>query len=115
MTPLGPHPNDPGLPATKGAPEFLTTFIIAVPEGMPGHIVADTEARERQRAKELAGQGHLLRLWRLPGQSRVLGLWRARDPAEMQAILASLPMDAWMTVQTTPLIPHPSDPGLAAE
>jgi muconolactone delta-isomerase len=113
-TPLAPHPNDPGLPAKAGATEFLTTFTIAVPEGTPGQIVADTEAREAQQARELAGQGHLLRLWRLPGGSRSLGLWRASDPAEMQAILTSLPLDAWMTVQTTPLTPHPSDPGLAA-
>jgi muconolactone delta-isomerase len=28
----------------------------------------------------------------------------------MQAIRKSLPLDAWMTVQTTPLTPHPSDP-----
>jgi muconolactone delta-isomerase len=110
VTPLAPHPNDPGLPARKGAPEFLTTFTIAVPEGTPDGVAADTEAREAQRATELAGQGHLLRLWRLPGQSRALGLWRARDPAELRAILASLPQDAWMTVQATPLTPHPSDP-----
>jgi muconolactone delta-isomerase len=31
----------------------------------------------------------------------------------MQAILESLPLDAWMTVQTTPLTPHPSDPAAA--
>ena len=79
----------------------------------PGQAVEDTEAREAQSAKELAGQGHLLRLWRLPGQGRALGLWRARDAAEMQAILASLPLDAWMTVETTPLSEHPSDPALA--
>lgn len=114
VTPLAPHPNDPGRPAKQGATEFLTTFTIALPEGTPGRVVADTEAREARRAKDLAGQGHLLRLWNLPGQGRALGLWRARDPAEMQAILESLPLDAWMTVQTTPLTPHPSDPGLAA-
>jgi muconolactone delta-isomerase len=28
----------------------------------------------------------------------------------MQAILTSLPLDAWMSVQTTPLTSHPSDP-----
>jgi len=32
----------------------------------------------------------------------------------MQAILASLTLDAWMTVQSTPLTPHPGEPGLAA-
>jgi muconolactone delta-isomerase len=32
----------------------------------------------------------------------------------MQAILKSLPLGAWMTVETTPLAPHPSDPVLGA-
>jgi muconolactone delta-isomerase len=31
----------------------------------------------------------------------------------MQAILQSLPLDPWMTDETTPLTPHPSDPALA--
>jgi muconolactone delta-isomerase len=110
VTPLSAHPNDPGLPPRKGAPEFLTTFTVTVPAGTPDQAVAETLAREAQRAGELAGQGYLLRLWRLPGQARALGLWRVQDAAEMQAILASLPLDAWMTVQTTPLTPHPSDP-----
>ncbi len=109
VTPLSPHPNDPGLAASPGS-EFLTTFVIAVPEGTPDRVVEETEAREAERAKELAGQGHLRRLWVLPGPSRALGLWRADSPAEMQAILRSLPLDPWMTVQTTPLSPHPSDP-----
>jgi muconolactone delta-isomerase len=112
VTPLSPHPNDPGLPAKTGAAEFLTTFTTVVPEGTPAETVKDTEAREAARAKELAGQGHLLRLWRMPGDGRALGLWRAGDSAEMRAILKSLPLDAWMTVETTPLTPHPSDPGL---
>jgi len=73
-------------------------------------------AREAARAKELAGQGHLLRLWMLPageGEENALGLWRARDSAEMGAIVASLPLAAWMSTRTTPLTPHPSDPAAA--
>ena len=110
VTALSPHPNDPGLAAGAPGSEFLTTFVIAVPEGTPGQAVADAEAREAERAKQLAGQGHLRRLWTLPGQGRTLGLWQAADQAEMQTILRSLPLDPWMTVQTTPLTPHPSDP-----
>ena len=117
VTPLAPHPNDPALAARKGpggSPEFLTTFTTTVPPGTPGSAVEDIEAREAARAGELAGQGHLLRLWKLPGGSRALGLWQASDAAEMQAMLRSLPLDAWMTVETTPLTEHPSDPALAA-
>jgi muconolactone delta-isomerase len=110
VTALSPHPNDPGLPVGAPGAEFLTTFVIAVPESTPGRAVADAEAREAERAKELAGQGHLRRLWTLPDHGRSEGLWQAADPAEMQAILGSLPLDPWMTVETTPLTPHPSDP-----
>ena len=114
VTPLAPHPNDPDLPPSQGATEYLTTFTVSFPDGTPDPVVHDAEEREAQRAAELAAQGHLLRLWRLPGNSRALGLWRARDAGELQEILASLPLDAWMTVETTPLTQHPSDPALAA-
>lgn len=119
-TALSPHPNDPAADEGRGTSsqssagvEFLTTFTIAIPEGTSRQQVDETEAREAERAHELAEQGHLLRLWGLParqGAPRTLGLWRARDGLEMQAILESLPMDGWMTVETTPLTQHPSDP-----
>src|SRR5262245_52767745 len=121
-TSLAPHPNDPGpqtrepgSPApTAGGSEFLTTFTTTVPDGTPEGTVADTKAREADRARELAAQGHLLRLWKLPGAGRALGLWQADNTAEMQAILASLPLRAWMSVETTPLSTHPSDPAQAS-
>jgi muconolactone delta-isomerase len=113
VTPLAPHPNDPGLPTgPQQAREFLTKFTITVPDGTPGQAVREVEADEAERARDLAGQGHLERLWALgPGCS--LGLWRAADPEQMQAILRSLPMDPWTSVAATPLTAHPSDPVLA--
>jgi muconolactone delta-isomerase len=112
VTPLSPHPNDPGRPTgPRQGTEFLTTFTITVPDGTPDQVVTDTEAREAQRAHELAQQGHLERLWTL-GPGRALGLWQASGPAEMRTILKSLPMDSWMSVQTTPLTEHPNDPAI---
>ena len=115
VTPLSPHPNDPVPAPTSGAiagVEFLVTFILAVPPGTADQTVADTKAREAQAAHDLAVQGHLLRLWALPGDGRTLGLYQARDAAQMRAILQSLPLSPWMTVDTTPLSPHPSDPAI---
>jgi len=115
VTPLAPHPNDPAPTPTSSAivaAEFLVTFTLAVPPGTATQTVQDTKAREAHAAHDLAGQGHLLRLWTLPGDGRALGLWQARDAAEMQAILDSLPLAPWMTVNTTPLSPHPSDPAI---
>jgi muconolactone delta-isomerase len=112
VTPLSPHPNDPAQAAMGGTSEFLTTFTINIPEGTPAPEVEDTEGREAARAKELAAQGQLERLWRLPGPGRALGLWRAQDAAEMETIVRSLPLDAWMTTHITPLTAHPSDPAV---
>jgi muconolactone delta-isomerase len=114
VTPLSPHPNDPPPAPGAGqrATEFLVTFTLAVPPGTPDQTVQDAKAREAQAAHDLAGQGHLLRLWALPGAGRTLGLYQARNAAQMEAILAALPLAPWMTVDTTPLSPHPSDPAI---
>jgi len=115
-TPLLAHPNDPAsalVPAygpQVHMQEFLTTFTVTVPTGTRTQAVDETRAKEAARAHELADHGHLLRLWTLPGKSRNLGLWRARDETEMQAILESLPLAPWMTVEVTPLSVHPNDP-----
>ena len=130
VTPLLPHPNDPptggtspgqdaGLsaPTNGGTKEFLTTFNIDIPDGTPRQSVEDTEASEAKAAGELAQQGHLIRLWTLAsqdGHGRALGLWRSQDEAGMKAILDGLPLSGWMTVDITPLTPHPSDPALAS-
>jgi muconolactone D-isomerase len=94
--------------------EFLANMITDVPEGTPESEVDDTKAREAVRAGELAAQGHLLRLWKPPvepGEWRTLGLWRADNENQLRSILATLPLHVWMTVEVTPLIPHPNDPG----
>jgi muconolactone delta-isomerase len=97
--------------------EFLTTFTVAIPAGAAADVVDDLTTREAQRAYQLAQQGKLVRLWTLPaepGTSRALGLWRAQDLSELQAILTSLPLDPWMTTQTTPLTEHHNDPATTA-
>jgi len=93
--------------------EFLTNLITHVPDGTAESIVEDTTSREAVRAAELAQQGHLLRLWKPPvepGEWRTLGLWSADDESQLKTILASLPLHVWMTVEITPLTPHPNDP-----
>ncbi len=111
------HPNDPGGQpeerASADGGEFLTTFTITVPPETPSAVADATSTEEADRARELAAQGKLRRLWALSGEGRTLGLWRAGDDEEMEAILDSLPLRKWSDVVTTKLAPHPSDPGSA--
>jgi muconolactone delta-isomerase len=113
VVPLSGHPNDPRLSREANGTEFLTTFEVAFPDSASEQEIEDTKAREADRTRELAEQGHLVRLWMLPptpGSWWALGLWRAEDEEELQALLKSLPMDKWMTTETTPLSEHPNDP-----
>jgi len=113
VTPLSLHPNDPHSARGREALEFLTTLTRTIPEGTAGQTVDDMKAREAIRAHELADEGRLVRLWtppNQPGQWRTLGLWSARDAEDLEASLKSLPLHAWMTVEATPLTPHPNDP-----
>jgi muconolactone delta-isomerase len=116
VVPLSAHPNDPPVSREGNAMEFLTTFEVTFPASAGEQEVADIKAREADRIRDLAEQGRLARLWTLPptsGSWRALGLWRAEDGEELRAILKSLPMDKWMTTETTPLTEHPTDPAKA--
>lgn len=93
--------------------EYLVEMTTHVPPGTPESEVDAVRAREAIRARELAAQGRLLRLWRpplAPGEWRSLGLWSARDAADLDETLGSLPLRPWMNIVATPLTPHPNDP-----
>src|SRR5262249_3287479 len=112
--PLAPHPNDPPPTPASGAltaAGFPVTFTLAVPPGTAGQTVEDTQARRAQAGHDRAGQGPLLGRCTRP-DGRAVGLYQARGAAQMQAILEALPLAPWMTVDTTPLSPPPSDPAI---
>ncbi len=95
--------------------EFLVEITTDIPEGTEPAEVDRRRAAEAVRAAELAGTGHLVRLWRPVGELRSLGVWRAADEAELrEKVLGTLPMASWMTPVVTPLQPHPNDPGPTA-
>src|SRR2546425_6974084 len=57
--------------------EYIVTMTTHVPAGTPEEDVENIRAREALRARELADEGHLLRLWRpplQPGEWRTVGL-----------------------------------------
>jgi muconolactone delta-isomerase len=93
--------------------EYLVTMTTRVPDGTPAEAVDDVRAREAAHTLELAAQGYVLRLWRpplAPGEWRTIGLFAAADTAELERVLASMPLRVWRTDEIMPLTPHPSDP-----
>jgi muconolactone delta-isomerase len=97
--------------------EFLVNFKVSIPDGAAGAEVQRRETMESSSAAELAHQGHLVRLWSLPDASeagRILGLYRAATQADLQAMLAALPLYDWMDITVTPLAAHPNDPAIHA-
>jgi muconolactone delta-isomerase len=114
VTPLVPHPNDPGRRngSTIEGTEFLVTFTTNIPDGTAVQTVEDRNQQESERARQLAEQGYLERLWKLPGTDRALGLSRARNADELKEILAALPLADWLQIDMEQLDIHPSDPPL---
>jgi muconolactone delta-isomerase len=98
--------------------EYLVTMTTQVPDGTSEAAVQDIRAREAAHTRELVAQGHILRLWRpplQPGEWRTLGLFAAADDAQLEAVLASMPLRVWRTDEITPLTQHPSDPALTSD
>jgi muconolactone delta-isomerase len=93
--------------------EFLVEFELDIPDRVPESEVDARERAEASAAETLADQGHLVRLWRASvgtGPTTVLGLYRAGSRAELDALLAALPLYEWMHTSITPLVQHPNDP-----
>ena len=93
--------------------EFLVEFVFEVPAGTPDADVEWRQRAESAAAAKLAEDGHLVRLWRRPlaeDGTTAVGLYRADSQAELDRLLAALPLADWLRVTVTPLEAHPNDP-----
>ncbi|MQA25856.1 MAG: muconolactone delta-isomerase [Micromonosporaceae bacterium] len=89
--------------------EFLVRTEITPPD-LPDDKLASLYDSERDRARELAEAGTLLRLWRIPGRRANYGLWSAPHATALHDALTSLPLWPYMDIEVHPLAAHPNDP-----
>ena len=97
--------------------EFLVEFEVEVPAGTPDEQVERHQRAESAAAATLAEDGHLVRLWRRPfvgDGTTAIGLYRADSQAQLEELLAALPLADWLRVTVTPLESHPNDPATAS-
>ena len=93
--------------------EFLVEFEVEVPAGAPHGEVERRQRAESAAAAKLVEDGHLVRLWRRPlggDGATAIGLYRADSEAELDGLLAALPLADWLHMTVTPLEGHPNDP-----
>jgi muconolactone delta-isomerase len=95
--------------------EYLVEFELRIPDGTADSVVDSRVAAEATAAANLAEQGHLIRLWKKPEDSRAIGLFRAKNKAEIDALLADLPLYDWLRVTITGLQRHPNDPRVSKQ
>ena len=96
--------------------EFLVEFEVEVPSGTPDAEVEQRQRAESAAAAKLAAGGHLVRLWRRPlvgDGTTAIGLYRAFSQAQLDDLLAALPLADWLRFAVTPLAAHPNDPATA--
>lgn len=90
--------------------DFLVRIKNQAPATLLGSELQDLIKAESARAKELADQKILLRLWRIAGQKVNVGIWRANDATELHNALSSLPFFPYLEIEVFPLAQHPNDP-----
>ena len=93
--------------------EFLVEFKLEIPDAASASEVEQRTRAEAVAAAGLAAEGHLLRLWRptdAAGGPSAVGIYAADSRAELDALLAALPLADWLRMTVVPLSPHPNDP-----
>jgi muconolactone D-isomerase len=72
----------------------------------------ETQLRQEEaaRSRELARQGILVRLWRVPGRRENWGIWNADDCDQLHNAFVSLPLFPYLQITVHPLASHPNDP-----
>lgn len=91
--------------------EFLLKITVTFPPDGDPEEKARRIAAEGVRARELAAEGIIKRVWRIPGQWANYGIWEAPDATTIHDAVTSLPMWPYLEVEVTPLAAHPNDPG----
>lgn len=90
--------------------EFLVNIEINWPPDADPDVREEIFQQELARGQQLARDGVMKRLWRVPGRWANWGLWEAEDATAVHAAISSLPLWPWMDVTVHPLSQHVNDP-----
>ena len=87
---------------------FMVRMNVEVPHGIDMTAFEVLKVTEKARAEQLQREGKWRHLWRIAGLYANISIFDVADAAELHAIMMSLPLYPFMTVEVTALCRHPS-------
>jgi len=86
--------------------EFLLEIEVRLPPSMDAAERVRLIEAERVRGRELAEQGIIRAIWRVPGRFANRAIWSATDATELHDAISGLPLWPYIDVVVTPLARH---------
>ncbi|MCU1627269.1 MAG: muconolactone delta-isomerase [Pseudonocardia sp.] len=87
---------------------FHVKMDVAIPLDLDPDLRAETLAREKAYSQDLQRQGKWPHIWRVVGQYSNISVFDVESTDELHELLWNLPLFPYMTIEVTPLCPHPS-------
>jgi muconolactone D-isomerase len=81
---------------------------VKIPDSLPAERADAIKTAEKARAIEIQKSGKWPHLWRVVGRYANVSIFDVEGNDELHALLSSLPLFPYMTIQVTPLAQHPS-------
>jgi muconolactone D-isomerase len=86
---------------------FQVITTVRIPQNADPEEIKAIGEREHVRAAELQRAGKWVHLWRIVGKFSTVSIFKVDGPAELHAILESLPFHPFMETEVTALCRHP--------
>ncbi|MFI5468561.1 muconolactone Delta-isomerase [Pseudomonas aeruginosa] len=87
---------------------YCVKMDVNIPRDIPSDEVEAIKAAEKARATDIQHSGKCAHLWRVVGQYSNISVFDVKSDDKLHALLSSLPLFPFMTIQVTPLAKHPS-------
>ena len=87
---------------------FHVAMDVDIPRDLDPDVRADILAREKAYSQDLQRRGKWPHIWRVVGKYSNVSVFDVDSTDELHEILWNLPLFPYMTIEVTPLCPHPS-------
>lgn len=87
---------------------YAVRMDVDIPRDLDPAVREDTVTREREYSQSLQHSGEWAHIWRIVGKYSNISIFDVASNERLHEILNGLPLFEFMTIEVTPLAPHPS-------